>query len=205
MTARIGKALSFSNVIACLALFIALGGTVYAAGKINGKQIKASSLPGNRIKPRTIAANRIKPKTLTGRQVKPKSLTGKQINQKTLTGISAAALASVQYQVTAVPLSSSSSTGTTADVGCPANTYVVGGGATVSDDRDAYVNDSGPNAQRTGWSATGFVTSPRSSTMTVTAVCVAVGKPGGAFSAGTGSNGPRFPEFNPPEYNPFSR
>lgn len=43
---RIAKFLSFSNVVACLALFIALGGTVYAAGKISGKQIKPSSLPG---------------------------------------------------------------------------------------------------------------------------------------------------------------
>ena len=91
MTTRIGKAFSFSNLIACLALFIALGGTVYAAGKINGKQIKTKSLPGNRIKPRTITANRIKAKTLTGRQIKKHSLTGNQINQKTLTGISAAA------------------------------------------------------------------------------------------------------------------
>lgn len=202
---RIRKTLTFSNVVASIALFIALGGTVYAAGKINGKQIKASSLPGNRIKPKTIAANRIKPKTLTGRQVKPSSLTGKQINQKTLTGVSAAALASVQYQVTTVPLSNSSSTGTTADVGCPPNTYAVGGGTTVSDDRDAYVNDSGPSAQRTGWTATGFATSSRSSTMTVTVVCVAVGKPDSTFSAGTGSTGPRYPEYNSPEYNPFSR
>ena len=122
MTARIGKALSFSNVVACLALFIALGGTVYAAGKISGKQIKPSSLPGNRLKPRTITARRIKPKTLTGRQVKKHSLTGTEINQGTLTGITAAALASVQYQVTTVSLAGNSSNGTTATVDCPPDT-----------------------------------------------------------------------------------
>jgi hypothetical protein len=38
--ARLAKLFSFSNVVACLALFIALGGSVYAAGKI-----RASSLP----------------------------------------------------------------------------------------------------------------------------------------------------------------
>ena len=32
MIARTRRLLTFSNVIACLALFIALGGTVYAAG-----------------------------------------------------------------------------------------------------------------------------------------------------------------------------
>jgi hypothetical protein len=125
---RIGKLLSFSNIVACLALFIALGGTVYAAGKISGKQIKPSSLPGNRIKPRTITGNRIKAKTLTGRQIKKHSLTGSEINQGTLTGISAAALASVQYQVTTVSLAGNSSNGTTATVDCPPDTHVPGVG-----------------------------------------------------------------------------
>lgn len=197
MTARIGKALSFSNVIACLALFIALGGTVYAAGKISGKQIKAKSLPGNRIKPRTITANRIKPKALTGRQIKKHSLTGGEINQGTLTGISAASLANVQYQVTTVPLAGNSSNGTTATVGCPPDTHVIGGGATLSNDEGAYVNDSGPTPQQTGWEATGFRYIP-GVTMTVTAVCVAVGKSGSTVSSGTGS-----PPNTSPNYQPF--
>jgi hypothetical protein len=200
LIARIAKLLSFSNVVACLALFIALGGSVYAAGKISGKQIKASSLPGNRIKPRTIAANRIKAKTLTGHQIKANSLTGKQINQKTLTGISAAALSSVQYQVTTVPISDNSRTGTAATAGCPPATYVIGGGATVSNEEQAFVNDSGPNASHNGWTATGFSRFSPSNTMTVTAICVAVEKSGGASGRGTGVNGPKYPSF--PEYNP---
>jgi hypothetical protein len=193
MIARIGKALSFSNVIACLALFIALGGTVYAAGKISGKQIKASSLPGNRIKPRTVTANRIKPKTLTGRQVKKHSLTGKEINQGTLTGISAASLAHVQYEVTTVPLAGN---GTTAIIGCPPDTHVIGGGATLSNDEGGYVGDSGPSPQQTGWEATGFRYMP-GITMTVTAVCVVVGKPGSTVSSGTGSTPHPIPDYQP--------
>jgi hypothetical protein len=200
MTARIRKALSFSNVTACLALFIALGGTVYGAGKISGKQIKPSSLPGNRLKPRTITANRIRAKTLTGRQVKANSLTDKQINQKTLTGISAASLSGVQYEVTTVPLSPDSRTGTNATAGCPPATSAIGGGATVSNEEEAFVNDSGPNAAHTGWTATGFSRFSAGNTMAVTAVCVATEKLGGASSTGTGRNGPRFPTF--PEYNP---
>jgi hypothetical protein len=49
-------------VIAALALFIALGGTVYAAkkAKINGKAVKVKSLPGNRVKLHSIPANRLK-------------------------------------------------------------------------------------------------------------------------------------------------
>lgn len=195
MTARIGKALSFSNIVACLALFIALGGTVYAAGKISGKQIKVGSLPGNRIKPRTVGANRIKAKTLTGRQIKKHSLTGREIDQGTLTGISAAALANVQYQVTTVPLAGNSRDGTTATVGCPPNTNAIGGGATVSDDERAFVNDSGPSPVQTGWTATGFLRFGSSGTMTVTAVCVAVGKPGGTAGSGTGSPPHPFPVY----------
>lgn len=199
MTARIGKALSFSNVTACLALFIALGGTVYAAGKISGRQIKPSSLPGNRLKPRTITARRIKTKTLTGRQIKKHSLTGNEIDQGTLTGISAAALADVQYQVTTVPLARNSADGTTATVGCSPGTSAIGGGATVSDDEHAFVNDSGPGPQQAGWTATGFMRFGPSSTMTVTAVCVAVRKPGTTVSSGTGSSPHPFPIYGSAE------
>jgi hypothetical protein len=33
------RRLTFANVVAVIALFLALGGTVYAAGKISGKTI----------------------------------------------------------------------------------------------------------------------------------------------------------------------
>ena len=171
--------LTFSNVVACLALFIALGGTVYAAGKISGKQIRRSSLPGNRIKPKSIPSNRIKLKSLTGRQIKPNSLTGAQINQKTLTGISAAALASVQYEATTVRLDPNGRP-TTLTANCPPGSYATGGGATVSNENEADINDSGPSGLRTGWTATGRGWWGNSDvTMTVTAVCVAVERPGG--------------------------
>lgn len=184
---RIVKWFSFSNVVACMALFVALGGSVYAAGKISGKQIKRNSIPGNRIKPKGIPASRVKLKSLTGRQVKANSLTGTQINEKTLTGVSAAALASVQYQATTTPLPSSGNRATaTAD--CPADTFVIGGGATVSNADRANVTESGPSSLRTGWTATGFSWGSAGATMTVTAVCVAVVKPGGAAT----TTGPQY-------------
>ena len=99
---RIRKVLTFSNVVACLALFMALGGTVYAAGKISGTQIKPKSIPGNRLKAGAVATNqlkakavtagKVKPGSLTGTQIKAGSLTGTQINQTTLTGVSAASI-----------------------------------------------------------------------------------------------------------------
>jgi hypothetical protein len=174
LIARIAKSLTFSNVIACLALFIALGGSVYAANRISGKQIRKSSLPGNRIKPKTIPSNR----------VKPNSLTGKQINEKTLTGVSAAALADVQYQAVTGDLPQGRNGTLTAN--CPAGYYAIGGGATLSNDERGAVNSSGPSPLRTGWTATGYSYYPFSRpTMTVTAVCVVVDKPGGTVNAAT--------------------
>jgi hypothetical protein len=74
-------------VVAALALFVALGGTVYAAKKarIDGKAVKVKSLPGNRLKLRSIAANRLKPGVLKGvlaGQSGP--ITGAEVDELTL-------------------------------------------------------------------------------------------------------------------------
>lgn len=72
-------------VVALLALFVALGGSVYAAkrARIDGRAIRAKSIPANRLKPRSIGADRLKPGLLhpsaaTGQ------LTGADINELTL-------------------------------------------------------------------------------------------------------------------------
>ncbi len=70
-------------VISLVALFAALGGTVYAAKKINGKAIRAKSLPGNRLKPHSVPANRLKTNVLRSLRVKG-PLTGADINELTL-------------------------------------------------------------------------------------------------------------------------
>ncbi len=157
---------SASLLISCLALFLALGGTVYAASKINGTQIKPKSIPGNRIKPGSI----------TAAQVKAQSLTGTQVVGSSLTGVSASSLSSVTYVASTVTLAESTGlgfTGTPGSASCPTGTKVIGGGATVSNEAEAYLNDTGPTAARTGWTATG-VASNSTTTMTVTAICTAV-------------------------------
>lgn len=180
---RVRRAFTFSNLIACLALFVALGGSVYAAAKIDGKQIRKSSLPGNRLKPKTITPRQVKPKSLTGRQVKRKSLKGRQIDQRTLTEVSAAALASVHYESATASLRSG---WTKATATCPAGMYAIGGGATLSDN-EGRINESGPSPLRTGWTASGFGWFSSDTTMTVTAICVAVRKPGERASTVPGS------------------
>lgn len=74
-------------VVAGLALFVALGGTVYAAKKarIDGRAVKVKSLPGNRLKPRSIAADRLKPGVLKGALAnQPGPVTGAEIDELTL-------------------------------------------------------------------------------------------------------------------------
>lgn len=63
-----------ATAIALLALFVAIGGTSYAAAKINGKDIKN----------RTVAGKKLKNGTVTGKQVKRDSLGGRQIKESTL-------------------------------------------------------------------------------------------------------------------------
>lgn len=55
---------TYANVVATLALFIALGGTSYAVTKISGSQIEKHTLTGRNIKANSI----------TGRQIKERSL-----------------------------------------------------------------------------------------------------------------------------------
>jgi hypothetical protein len=71
-------------LIACVALFAALGGTVYAAAKINGKTIKVKSLPGNRLALGSVPGNRLKAGTISGGSLAPGSITGAQIDTATM-------------------------------------------------------------------------------------------------------------------------
>ncbi len=81
--------------IAGLALFVALGGSVYAAtrGKIEGRAVKVKSLPGNRLKLRSVPGNRLKPRSIQAAELSPGALasarlktplTGADINELTL-------------------------------------------------------------------------------------------------------------------------
>jgi hypothetical protein len=61
---RIRLHLSYANVVATVALFVALGGGAYAAVTIDGKDLKA----------RSVAGGKLKNDTLTGKQIKESKL-----------------------------------------------------------------------------------------------------------------------------------
>lgn len=71
--------LSYANVVATLALFIALGGASYAALKlpknsVGTKQLKKSAVTTAKVKSEAITAAKVKKATLTGGQIKSSTL-----------------------------------------------------------------------------------------------------------------------------------
>lgn len=66
------KRLTYANVIATIALFLALsGGVVWAAGKIGTKRLKAGAVTAGKIKRNAVTATKIKPNAVTGVKIKP--------------------------------------------------------------------------------------------------------------------------------------
>jgi hypothetical protein len=102
MKAIIRRLPSPALVISLIALFVALGGTVYAASQISGKQIEKNSLPGNRVKSDT--------------------LTGKQVKESSLGTVPSATKANTATTATSATSATSASTATTA-----ANANALGG------------------------------------------------------------------------------
>jgi hypothetical protein len=121
---RLLRHLSFSNVIAMLALFVALGGAAYAGTKINGSSIKNGSIGGGKLKNETITGNKLKKGTLTGAQIADQSITGaqiqngsidaSQINVSTLGAVPLAQAAQTAAKATSATKADSATTATTA-------------------------------------------------------------------------------------------
>ncbi|MBI2690684.1 MAG: hypothetical protein HYX29_01875 [Solirubrobacterales bacterium] len=77
---RVRSRLSYANIIATMALFIALGGVSWAAVKLPKNSVTTKT-----IKRSAVTSQKIKNKTIVGADVKSNTLTGTQINESTLT------------------------------------------------------------------------------------------------------------------------
>ncbi len=66
--------LTYGNVMSTLALFIALGGTSYAATQLTGDDIRNGSLTGDDVRSRSLTGVDVKNRSLTGVDVKNSSL-----------------------------------------------------------------------------------------------------------------------------------
>ena len=60
MLIRIRRKLTYANVMATVAVFIALGGSAYAAAKITGKNVKNGSLTGKDVKNNSLTGKDVK-------------------------------------------------------------------------------------------------------------------------------------------------
>jgi hypothetical protein len=65
VVSKIRKRLTYANVMSTLAVFIALGGTSYAALTISGRAIKNRSIPGTKLKRNTLTGRHIKESRLS--------------------------------------------------------------------------------------------------------------------------------------------
>lgn len=112
---RLVRHLSFSNVIAMLALFIALGGAAYAGTKINGNSIKNGSIGGGKLKNETITGNKLKKGTITGAQIAPGTITSSSINESTLGPVPSAQTATTATTATKANNATKATTATSAE------------------------------------------------------------------------------------------
>lgn len=74
MLRRLRSRLSYANVVASLALFIALGGSSYAALSLTGKDVMNNSLTGADIKRSSIVSSDIRNRSLLSSDFKPGQL-----------------------------------------------------------------------------------------------------------------------------------
>ncbi len=82
-----------ATIVALLALFAALAGSAYAAGRIDGRSVRVKSLPGNRLRLGSVPANRLKPGVIQATMSGP--ITGSQIDERSLGQVPSAGYADV--------------------------------------------------------------------------------------------------------------
>jgi len=97
---RLRRHLSYANVMATIAVFVALGGVSYAAATISG----------NKLIKGTVGAGKLKNGTLTSTQVRANSLTGSVIDESTLTIVPAAQTANSATTATSATTAGSADT-----------------------------------------------------------------------------------------------
>ena len=87
MPSPIARRLSFANVVSMLALFVALGGSSYAAMKVGSDEIVDNSVRGRDIHEDTVRGTDIRDGDVKGRDVRDNTLTGEDLKESTLEAV----------------------------------------------------------------------------------------------------------------------
>jgi hypothetical protein len=180
MLSKLFSRLSYANVVSTIALFLALGGVSYAAvrlpaNSVGTRQLKRGAVTGVKIKNRAVTSSKIAANAVSGFNVDESTLAAvpeatHATSADSATSAGSSPLARVHYEVKTVNVPSTFMP-LTSTVACPGGLYLAGGGATVSDPNNAYINDSAP-INRTTWQASVYPYSGApASTMTIWAIC----------------------------------
>jgi hypothetical protein len=127
---RLGRHLSYGNVIATVALFAALGGSAYAATTINGNKIVKHSIGGGKLKNETI----------TSTQIKQGSLNSSVINLSTLGTVPSAQTAVTATSASTANTATTAGSATTASSATTATTATTAIKATSAETADSATN-----------------------------------------------------------------
>jgi hypothetical protein len=129
---RLGRHLSYANVVASLALFAALGGSAYAASQINGDKIVKESIGAGKLKKETITSKQVKKGSLNSSVIDVSSLATVPSAQTAVTANSAATATSANSAATATK-ATSAETATNASHADSADSATTAGTATRAD------------------------------------------------------------------------
>jgi hypothetical protein len=83
---RVGPHLSFANVTALVALFVALGGSSYAAMRVGSQEIVDNSVASKDLRNNDVRGQDILKDTVRGTDVRDGDLTGKDVRDDTVSG-----------------------------------------------------------------------------------------------------------------------
>jgi hypothetical protein len=135
---RLGRRLTYANVMATIALFVALGGASYAAtqlpkNSVGTKQLKKEAVTGAKVKPGSIPATALKP----GAVAEPSNYYSKTESKARFLGSTV-----VVNKTIAAPLAKE--TFVTGQVSCPVGYQAIAGGVDPSNSLNGKVSSSSP-------------------------------------------------------------
>jgi hypothetical protein len=177
--------LTYANVTATLALFVALGGGAYAAAtlprnSVGTRQLKRGAVTTAKLHKRAVTNSKLRKNAVTSSKVRNNSLTGSDINESTLGAVPSAAIATGLAHVTYKAVSGVAPAGDvgTATATCDAGQHALGGGAKVDDVINSFILDDFPTAGGTGWTTRVGNGSTGNTAFTAYAVCAPVSTTG---------------------------
>jgi len=175
-----------TGIVAWLALFLSLGGVVYATTRMPKNSVSSSALKRCAVTSEKLANNAV-----TGPKVKPGSLDSSDLDLKSfgtvpsastcgvaLTAKTATEIAKVTYVTDTLTVTGTSgdeaNTMATGTARCGPGQSVLGGGTSVESDADQIVNDSHPVGTN-AWTGVVLNEDADPHAMTVYAICAPVG------------------------------